>query len=216
MFECLLNLIFPNVCGFCNRIDRNSLCKTCEEEISKYKLNLIRDYRKDKTKYFDFLFCALKYKNIIREKIIQYKFGEKSYLYKTFVKIIINNKKIYRFIELYDIIIPVPMYKSKENIRGYNQSTLVARELAKITQIKFDNSILLKVKDTKIQSSLSKKERQNNLKDVFKVENQERINNKKVILIDDIYTTGSTVNECSKMLKQAGARNILVLTIAKD
>ena len=216
MFEKFLDLIFPNVCGFCNRIDKNSLCKNCELTLSKYELNCIKDCRQDKTKYFDYLFCALKYENIVRYKLIAYKFSEKSYLYKTFTKIITKNKKIYGFMKLYDIIIPVPMYKNKESVRGYNQSTLIAQELAKSMQIKCDKRILLKIKDTKVQSTLNKTERLNNIKDVFYVANRERINNKKIILVDDIYTTGNTVNECSKMLKQSMAKEILVITIAKD
>jgi len=216
MFEKILNLIFPNVCGFCERKDEDSLCKDCEYMLSKYELNRINDYRQDNHKYFDFLFCALKYENIVRNKIIAYKFGEKSYLYKTFVKIIIKNKKIYRFIKLYDIIIPVPMYKNKESVRGYNQSALVAREIAKVAGLEFQKKTLIKIKDTQVQSTLNKYSRINNIKNVFEIKNEEAVRNKKIVLLDDVYTTGSTVNECSKVLKQAGAKEILVITIAKD
>lgn len=216
MFEKFLNLIFHNVCGFCNRIEKDSLCKNCEAILSKYELNGIKDYRQDKTKYFDYLFCALKYENIVRDKIISYKFGEKSYLYKTFAKIIIKNKKIYSILKLYDIIIPVPMYKSREAVRGYNQSTLIAKEIAKNMELKYYKNILIKTKNTKVQSTLKKSERLTNIKNAFLVQKNEIIKDKKIVLLDDIYTTGSTVNECSKVLKQAGAEEILVLTIAKD
>ena len=216
MFEKFLDLIFPNVCGFCDRLDKNSLCKNCELMLSKYELNCIKDYRQDKTKYFDYLFCGLKYENIVRNKIIAYKFGEKSYLYKTFAKIIIKNKKIYGFMKLYDIIIPVPMYKNKEAVRGYNQSMLVAREIAKATDLEFHKKILIKIKDTQVQSTLNKYSRINNIKNAFEIKNKEAVRNKKIVLLDDIYTTGSTVNECSRVLKQVGAKEILVITIAKD
>ena len=216
MFEKILNIFFPNVCGFCNTINNNSLCENCEKMILKYKLNTIKDYRQDKTKYFDFCFCALKYKSIIRDKIIAYKFGEKAYLYKTFTKIIINNKKICRFLKLYDIIIPVPMFKSKQSVRGYNQSLLVAREISKQVGIKYLKDTLIKIKDTKIQSTLDKTSRLNNVKNAFRVQKKDIIKGKKIILLDDIYTTGSTVNECCKKLKQAGAKEILVITIARD
>ena len=216
MFQKILNLIFPNVCGFCNKINENSLCIDCEKMLSKYKLERIKDCKEDKTKYFDFSYCALKYEGIVREKIISYKFGEKSYLYKTFAKIIINNKKIYDILKLYDIILPVPMHKSKESVRGYNQSALLAMEIANSIGIKFKDGVLVKIKDTNIQSSLTKKERHKNLNGAFKVKDKGKIINKKVVLVDDIYTTGSTVNECSKVLKNAGAKEILVVTIAKD
>ena len=215
MFEKILNLIFPNVCGFCNTINKNCLCKKCELELANYELNCIKDYRNDKSKHFDFLFCALKYENMVRQKIMGYKFGEKSYLYKTFAKIIIKNKKIYGFIKLYDIIIPVPMYKTKESVRGYNQSKLLAEELAVNTGIDIEKKVLNKTKDTKVQSTLSKSQRSINVKNAFEIKDKEKVNVKKIILVDDIYTTGSTVNECSRILKKAGAKEILVITIAK-
>ena len=215
MFEKFLNLIFPNVCGFCNRINKNSLCKSCEFNLSKYSLNCINDFKNKKDKYFDYSFCALKYEGIVRDKIMSYKFGEKSYLYKTFTKIIIKNEKIYRFLKLYDIIIPVPMFKSKESVRGYNQSELLAKYIAKLTNMECLEDVLIKIKDTKVQSTLSKKERLENIKGAFEIVDKEKICGKKVALVDDIYTTGSTVNECSKILKKAGAKEILVITIAK-
>ena len=216
MFEKILNLIYPNVCGFCNKINENNLCKDCELSLSKYSLNCIKDYTKDKSKHFDYLYCALKYENIVREKIIAYKFGEKSYLYKTFAKIIIKNTKIYSFLESYDIIMAVPMHKNKRAVRGYNQSELIAKEIAKTSNVHFEKNVLVKNKNTKVQSTLTKNQRQENVKGAFEVKNKQIIKDKNIILLDDIYTTGSTVNECSKILKKAGAKNILVITIAKD
>lgn len=216
MFEKFLNLIFPNVCGFCNKINKNSLCINCGQKLEKYKINCIKNHTNDRSKYFDYLFCALKYENFVRDKIILYKFYEQSYLYKTFVKIIIKNKKIYRFLKLYDIIISVPMTETKKKIRGYNQSELIAKELAKSLGLIFAKDILVKVKETQTQSTLSKTQRKNNIKGAFQVLDKTKIENKKVVLIDDIYTTGNTVNECSRMLKKAGAKQIVVVTIAKD
>ena len=216
MFEKILNLIFPNVCGFCNKINTNSLCKRCELNLSKYEIYCIKSYIDDKQKYFDFLFSALKYENTVREKIIQYKFHENSYLYKTFAKIIIKNKKIYRFLKFYDIIIPVPMHKTKKAVRGYNQCELVASEIAKQLELMYENGVLIKVKNTKIQSTLTKLQRIENVKGAFCIKDVTKVKGKKIILVDDIYTTGSTVNECSKVLKKAGASEICVVTIAKD
>ena len=216
MFEKFLNLIFPNVCGFCNKIDKNSLCKNCELNLAKYKINCIKDYTKDNKKYFDYLYSALRYENEVREKIIKYKFNENSYLYKTFAKIIIKDKKIYGFLKLYDIIIPVPMHKFKKSVRGYNQSELLANEIAKQMELSFEKTVLIKIKNTKVQSTLTKTQRIENVKNAFFVTDATKIRDKKIILIDDIYTTGCTVNECSKVLKQSGAREICVVTIAKD
>lgn len=112
---------------------------------------------------------------------------------------------------------PVPMYAKKKAIRGYNQAELLAKCLAnEIGIIQYKNEILLKILDTKKQSTLNKKERSQNLIGAYKTQNAEILQNKNIILVDDIFTTGSTANECSKMLKQAGANKIGVLTIAKD
>jgi len=213
MFEKILNLIFPEVCGFCDKKNKDNLCKNCELALSKYEINCIT---KTKNKYFDFQYSALKYENIVREKIIKYKFNENSYLYKTFTKIIIKNEKIYGFLKLYDIIISVPMHKHKKSVRGYNQSELIAKEIAKQMELKFEKDILVKQKDTQVQSTLTKVKRIQNVKNAFLITDINKVKGKKIILIDDIYTTGSTVNECSKVLKKAGAKEICVVTIAKD
>ena len=108
------------------------------------------------------------------------------------------------------------MYKTKQSVRGYNQCELIAKELSKELNVNFEKNNLIKIKDTKTQSTLSKSQRKENIKGAFQINNEARIKNKKIILIDDIYTTGSTVNECSRILKKSGAKEIIVVTIAKD
>lgn len=90
----ILNLIYPNVCGFCGKICKDHLCKKCEIETKKYQINSIR---KSKNTYFDELLCVFRYEDIIRDTLIKYKFQNKAYLYKTFSKIIIKNKKYVAF-----------------------------------------------------------------------------------------------------------------------
>lgn len=209
----ILNLVYPNVCGFCNKICKECLCKKCEIKTKKYEINLIQ---KNKNKYFEELFCIFKYESIIREILIKYKFNNKSYIYKTFSKIILKNKKTCGFLEKYDIIIPVPISRKRKYERGYNQTELIAKEIAKILNIKLENNILIKIIDTKVQSELSKKDRLNNVKNAFKIINDGKIKDMNVLIFDDIYTTGSTVNECAKVLKIAGANKVGILTIAKD
>ena len=209
----LLDIIYPPVCGICDKINKKSLCKKCEIKIKPYQINEIE---KIKNKSFDYQIKILKYENIIRDKIINYKFNEKAYLYKTFAKIILKNKKIYGFLKKYDIIMCVPMHIKKKMLRGYNQSELIAKELAKKLQIEKQFNNLIKIKDTKKQSTLTKEQRKINLKNAFQIKNSEKVKNKKVILFDDIYTTGSTVEECSKVLKRVGVSSIAVVTLAID
>ncbi|MFR2196198.1 MAG: ComF family protein [Clostridia bacterium] len=125
------------------------------------------------------------------------------------------SKKYVQF-EIYDIIIPVPISKKRNKERGYNQSFLIAREIAKNEKVKLKNNVISKVKNNNTQSKLNKEERAENVKNVYKITNNKEIIDKNILLIDDIFTTGATLNECSKMLKQAGTKKVDVLTIAKD
>ena len=157
-----------------------------------------------------------KYEGIIRDKLISYKFDEKSYLYDCFVKIILNDENACRKIKSYDIILPVPISKKRYKQRGYNQSELIAKKIAKELKIDYEKKCLYKIKDVTQQSKLSKNERKINIKDVYICKHKEKIERKNVLIVDDIYTTGSTVNECSKVLKKLNINKIGILTIAKD
>lgn len=166
--------------------------------------------------YFNELIYIFKYEGLIRNLLIQYKFNEKPYIAKTFTNFLLNNQKIFEKIKSFDIIIPVPISKKRNKERGYNQSLLIAKEISKITAQKVITKCLYKRKNIIEQSKLNKEERIKNIKGVYELKNPQILNNKKILLIDDIYTTGSTVNECSKILQTAGTRKIGVLVIAKD
>ena len=127
-------------------------------------------------------------------------------------------QKSFEKLKKYDIIVIVPISKQRKKERGYNQSELIAREISKITKVPIAQKILYKTKNNVPQSSLNKKQREENAKGVYKAKNTQKVINKKILLIDDIYTTGNTLNECAYALKQIGIikSNIGVLTIAKD
>ena len=127
-------------------------------------------------------------------------------------------KKSFEKLKKYDIIIIVPISNKRKLERGYNQSELIAKEISKIIEVPIEKKVLYKIKNTVPQSTLNKKQREENAKGVYKAKNINRIYNKKILLIDDIYTTGNTVNECANILIQKGIKrkNIGVLTIAKD
>lgn len=209
-----LNFLFPVKCGICNKISKEAICNNCLNNL--YKIEKVKII-KIKNNYYNKHLYIFDYKGIIRTKIIHYKFRDKAYLYKFFVHIMLKNKKIYRFIKSYDIIIPVSISKQRFKERGYNQTLLIAKELSRnIEGLELKNDVLFKTKNTVPQSTLNKVERKNNLKDTYVVINDTAIKNKKILILDDVYTTGSTAGECSKILKKAGAEQIGVITIAKD
>lgn len=211
----ILNLIYPPVCGFCNKINQNNICKKCELKIRGEMIcNVDYYYNKNFNKHI----YIFKYESLIRDKIVQYKFNNKSYMYKSFANLIVKDKKIYNFLKSYDIIVPVPISKKRKKERGYNQCELIAKDISKkMHTLKLGTDILYKIVNNAPQSTLSKFGRTKNVKDVYNLnKNCSIVKDKKIILFDDVYTTGSTANECSKLLKIAGAQRIDVLTIAKD
>lgn len=167
-------------------------------------------------KLFNELIYAFKYEGLIRKLILDYKFNDKPYIKNTLVEILLNNEKIFEKIKKYDTIIPVPISSKRKKERGYNQSLLIANEIAKRTKINIVNNCLIKTKNIVEQSKLNKEERIKNIDGVYKLENSQLIKNKSILLIDDIYTTGSTVNECCKTIMKEDINKIGVLVLAKD
>ena len=115
----------------------------------------------------------------------------------------------------YSLIIPVPLHPKRLKERGFNQSLVLAREIARKFSISLDFSILKRNVHTKPQTMLKKKDRMLNVKGAFEVKNAEKIKGEKILLIDDVYTTGSTVRECSRVLIRHKAAEVAVLTLAR-
>lgn len=215
-FETVLDLFFPHKCSICGMIGE-CICDKCIKDLEKYKfkkakrdLNLNKEFLEvEKTYIFE-------YKEIIRKLLINYKFNDESNLAYSFAKIISKDKNLCRFLEKYDIIIPVPLSKKRYLERGYNQSELVLRKLKKyLPNLMIEKNSLVKIKNIKPQSTLNRNERIKNVKNVYNLQNVEKIYNKNLLIFDDICTTGSTANECIKMLKPI-AKNIGFMAIAKD
>lgn len=212
LWDKLINILYPKQCVICGKLNSDEICNKCYKIIKP-----TTKIEKHINKSFNEHMYIFKYEGKIRNLIIDYKFNDKAYLKNFFAKIIIKNEKTCRKIKKYDIIIPVPIHLKRKSERGYNQSELIAREIAKNFEgIELVTACLIKEKNTVPQSLLTKEQRKQNVKQVYKLVNKEKIVNKRIILFDDIFTTGSTAEECSRILKQNGAREILVFTIAKD
>ena len=115
------------------------------------------------------------------------------------------------------LLIPIPLSKKREKERGYNQSEILCKKLSFIDPVSFKlyTDVLYKPFDTKQQTKTrSRSERKNNLRGCFTVKHQEKIKGKNIILIDDIVTTGATISEARKVLKQSGAKKIVAFTVA--
>lgn len=215
IFENILNLIYPPKCGICGKLNETFLCDKCYKILENDAKFSIEKFEKLENEFDEHIYM-FKYEGVIRRIILQYKFQEKSYLYKTIVNFLLKNKKMFEIIKTYDTIVPVPISRKRKKTRGYNQSYLIAKDLANIIGIKLENRVLFKTKNIIEQSKLNKEDRLENIKDVYEIKNAKKVLNKKILLFDDIYTTGSTANECCRILKKANPDKIGVLTIAKD
>lgn len=156
---------------------------------------------------------ACEYDGIIREKLIEFKFAKNKLLAKVFSEIMAEKIKMTK-LNLPDIIISVPVHQKKFEERGYNQSQLIAKKVSDVFNIPILDDVLVKTRVTENQSELGKAKRLTNVVNAFKIDMPSKITNKKILLVDDIITTGATVNECSKILTTHGAAEVFVATVA--
>lgn len=219
LLESTLNLFFPPVCGFCNQLSNRYLCSNCYDYLKKQEKNRLDVYN---DKAFGEHFWIYKYDDIIRKRIIDYKFNDKSYMYRTFVELILRNNRAVEYISSFDFLVPVPIHKKRYKERGYNQSGLIAKAICRSNKkLDYRGDVLIKTKNISPQSSLNKSDREKNVLNSYMVNDKycsklESINGKRLLLIDDVYTTGSTLNECARTLRETFDVYIGTLTIAKD
>jgi ComF family protein len=115
----------------------------------------------------------------------------------------------------FDVIVPVPLHPKRLRWRGFNQSLLLARQISRAYGTPTDPFMLRRVKETPPQTQLTEDERRKNMRNAFALDAEKSLKDKTVLLVDDVYTSGATVNECSLTLKRGGAREVYVLTLAR-
>ena len=118
-------------------------------------------------------------------------------------------------IQDYSLILPVPLHPRKLRQRGFNQSVVLAREISRRHGVAMDFRTLRRVVDTASQTGLKKEERRSNIRKAFSITGPERIRGQNILLVDDVYTTGSTLGECARTLLKAGAEAVGALTLAR-
>lgn len=218
----VIEMIYPESCIFCLKpVERNSsdrfICADCLKNIpvlpfDKRLLDLdnsvfesyditglsIYDYKSIRKTIFLFKYDGFKrYGHILGEKMAQH---------------VINNNMA--LILSADMVVPIPLWKDKEKDRGFNQAALMAEKFSEMTGIPYDDGIIIRIRDTEPQSGLRKHQRNENIRSAFKVINEEKVVGKKILLVDDIYTTGSTIKECSKNFYALGAEAVMYIALA--
>ena len=216
MVRGLLNLIYPPVCPVCRvRTDKDQLCQDCLSSIKMVAeaVNEIRYYKKDV--YYTRLYSVGCYEGILKEAIHLFKYRGTPGLARTFSQLLIGFAQSQLNMNEFDLMVAVPLHGVKLREREFNQSELLAEALAKSFGIPLLKGKLQKIKPTHPQSSLKKEARMKNLKDAFDMRGPESFREKSVLLVDDVFTTGVTVNECARALLSAGAASVSVLTLAR-
>ena len=227
LLDLCLRMLYPQTCHFCGKINPEPICKSCKE-----KVFYIREPRCKKCgkpiRYQEQEFCMdcsrkkksfetgrslWVHKGPVTWSIYQFKYHNRR-IYGEFYA-----KELYRLygkdIKLWgiDVIVPVPVHPKRKRIRGYNQAEIVARHLGKLSGLPVETKWVKRTRYTKPQKSLNNLERKKNLEEAFEVtRNFEQYQN--VLIIDDIYTTGSTIDTIAKQLLEKCNKKVWFFTIS--
>ena len=153
------------------------------------------------------------YKGAVKESIYRLKYGNRREYAVSYAQELLRQYGGWLYRRQLDAVIPIPLHRNRKRQRGYNQAELIARELGRLLEVPVRSDVLLRTVNTRPQKELNDKERKNNLKKAFKIaENGVQLDC--VLLVDDIYTTGSTMDGAAQMLKEAGVSRVYAVSVS--
>ena len=206
MMKRLLNLLWPEKCIGCEKaagLNKYGFCSMCMSQII-FLQNRNQSYLRH----------IARYNGPMKKAICAFKYKRRKFYGKKFAALTLDFLKRNDFPE-FETIIPVPIYWKKEFTRGFNQSALISAYLSKWLNKELLLGNLVKIKNTHSQTELDENRRKESVKDSFTVKKPASIKEKKILLIDDVYTTGATAQEASRILKKNKAKKVVILTIAR-
>lgn len=220
-------MLYPQTCCFCGKISDKEICEQCSKKITyitepvcKCCGKPIRDANKElcydcacNEHFFEQGKSVWVHEGPVRWSLYQFKYHNRRIYGITYTKELF---RIYRG-KIMDwnigVIIPVPLHRKRKRQRGYNQAEIIAKQLGKLMGIPVDVKMVKRKRYTRPQKSLNSKERKQNLKHAFEIKSGIKIP-RNVLIIDDIYTTGNTIDAIAKILKEKGAQKVFFLTIS--
>lgn len=226
----IIRLFYPARCPFCDKpveygkelihsSCRSKLpyilgakCMKCGKKVENQEIEYCYDCTKMKH-IFDKGRCLYSHNAEVKKSIYNFKYKNKREYARAYGEEISDNLRDEILSWGANVIIPVPLHKTKLRIRGYNQAELLAKELSKRFNIPMENKMLTRIKRTKPQKELNDSDRKKNMKNAFIVD-KNIVKYKKVILVDDIYTTGSTIDGCAKVLKENGVNKVYYICLS--
>jgi len=231
----LADLVFPPRCIACgnlvNGIEANPFCQSCFSHVhfiqsplcarcgipfaaEEGRDHLCGDCATSKA-HFTVARAVGRYEDVLLDAIHRFKYKGKTHIGEVLGQIMASHDyPSFRIID-YTMIVPVPLHRKRLRERGFNQSVILAREVAKRHSLPMNFAVLKRKTWTEPQVMLGKDARGANVRGAFEVTDNEKMRDEKVLLVDDVYTTGSTVKECARVLKKSGAAEVAVLTLAR-
>ena len=212
-FDKLLDLFFPPRCPFCRGIlkDRERLlCAQCDRDLPRTQ----KEERSQRFRHLDACLSPLYYEDQVRRSLLRFKFGGLSVYAPKYAELMVACLR--EADGAYDVITWAPLGRKRLRKRGYDQAQLLAEALS-VRLGKPCERLLSKCADNPPQSGTgSPEKRRKNVSGVYRACDPAQIRDRRILLVDDIVTTGATLNECARVLKAAGARSVMALTLARS
>ena len=227
--------VFPSFCKICGTLlespEEKVLCRTCLDKITPHRASFCPSCGRffegagdphlcsaclTETPPFSVHRSGAKYRGSLKDALLLFKYRRYRILGKNLAEFIAEALK--KEVGLWwgvDVIVPVPLHRRRRWERGFNQAEVLAKELGRIRRIPVETRALKKVKNVPPQTSLEHGERRSNVRDAYRIDDEDRICDKIVLLVDDVYTTGSTLRECAAVLKKAGVKDVRAVTVAQ-
>ena len=221
--DMVIRILYPRRCPVCQIIvtDKGYVCRECKQQLPYIKEprckkcgksldSEVQEYCFDCTKghhVFDKGIALWQYTKSMKQSIHRFKYDNKREYADFYIEEILKHYGTWIESLQVDAIIPVPLHRSKQRSRGFNQAELLAKGIGKALQIPVETKVVERYRKTKVQNVLNDTERKNNVKKAFKIAGNV-VKLKKVLLVDDIYTTGSTIDAIAEVLKEAGVEQV--------
>ena len=227
ILEIMFRLLYPNRCVFCEDLCEHAVCEKCKKEViyvrepqckkcGKPIRYSTQEYCYDcekREKAFDEGRSLWLHKGVVAQSLYRFKYCKRIVNGKFYAQELV--RRYAQQVKRWEIeeIIPVPVHKKRLAKRGFNQSEVIAEYISEYLRIPMNATVVERSVHTKPQKQVSGKKRRQNLRDAFRVTKGAKVA-KHVLVIDDIYTTGSTLEELARTLRNAGARKVCFLTIS--
>lgn len=216
--EKLAGILLPPRCIFCGGLlepgKALQICGGCYPEIPFAEEAVVRTRAEGAGPACDGALCVCEYSGVVRESLIRFKFYGKPGYYRTFARLISDRMRKLGYDGAFDMVVSVPLHRQKEYQRGYNQARLISKALSRGLRLPERSRLLKRCRNTRTQSLLDRSGRRSNIANAFEVTAPREVKDRSILLVDDIMTTGYTLEECARMLKGAGAVFVMAAVVA--